>query len=50
MIDKQSKIFSYTVGELIEVLKEYPKEMSVIVSGYENGIDALVLEREERND
>lgn len=81
MIDKKSKIFSYTVGELIEVLKEYPKDMPVIVSGYEsgyenfyhptvqkvahlpdnmywdgefqvdeNGIDVLILEREERND
>jgi len=81
MIDKKSKIFSYTVGELIVLLKEYPKDMPVIVSGYENGyenfyhptvqkvthlpdnmywdcefqvdengIDVLVLEREERND
>jgi len=81
MTDKKSEIFNYTVGELIEVLKEYPKDMPVIVSGYEsgyenfylpfvqkvghlpenmywdgefqideNGIDALILEREERND
>ena len=81
MIDKQSSIFNYTVGELIKVLNEYPKDMPVIVSGYEsgyenfylpivqkvrripenmywdgefqideNGIDALILEREERND
>ncbi len=81
MIDKQSSIFNYTVGELIKVLNEYPKAMPVIVSGYEsgyenfylpivqkvrripenmywdgefqideNGIEALVLEREVRND
>ena len=81
MTDKKSEIFNYTVGELIEVLKEYPQDMPVIVSGYEsgygnfylpivqkvrhlpenmywdgefqideNGIDALILEREERND
>ncbi len=81
MIDKQSSIFNYTVGELIKVLNEYPKDMPVIVSGYEsgyenfylpivqkvrripenmywdgefqideNGIEALVLEREVRND
>jgi len=81
MIDKQSSMFNYTVGELIKVLNEYPKDMPVIVSGYEsgyenfylpivqkirripenmywdgefqideNGIEALVLEREVRND
>ncbi|MEA1897697.1 MAG: hypothetical protein U9N53_08550 [Bacteroidota bacterium] len=81
MTDKKSSMFNYTVGELIEVLKKYPKGMPVIVSGYEsgyenfyhptvqkvnhlpenmywdgefqidgNGIDALVLAREERND
>ena len=81
MIDKQSSIFNYTVGELIKVLNEYPKDMPVFVSGYEsgyenfylpivqkvrrisenmywdgefqideNGIEALVLEREVRND
>jgi hypothetical protein len=81
MIDKQSSIFNFTVGELIEELKKYPKDMPVIVSGYEtgyenfylpivrkirhipenmywdgefqineNGIDALILEREERYD
>ena len=81
MIDKQSSIFNYTVGELIKVLNEYPKDVPVIVSGYEsgyenfylpivqkvrripenmywdgefqideNGIEALVLEREVRND
>jgi hypothetical protein len=81
MTDWKSGLFNYTVGELIEVLKEYPQDMPVIVSGYEsgyenfylpfvqkvrhipenmywdgefqideNGIDALILEREERND
>ena len=39
MIDKRSKIFSYTAGELIVLLKEYPKDMPVIVSGYENGYE-----------
>ncbi len=81
MTDRKSGIFNYTVGELIKVLKEYPQDMPVIVSGYEsgyenfyhpfvhkvrhipenmywdgefqideNGIDVLILEREERND
>jgi hypothetical protein len=78
---EQNKIFNYTVGELIEILKSYPYEMPVIVSGYENGyenfhhptvqkvehlpenkywdgkfqlddkgIEALILEREVRDD
>ncbi len=81
MTELKSKIFNYTVGELIEILKEYPIDMPVIVSGYENGyenfyhptvrkvehlpenmywdgefqidengINALILEREERHD
>lgn len=81
MTEMKIKIFNYTVGELIEILKEYPIDMPVIVSGYENGyenfyhptvqkvehlpenmywdgefqidengINALILEREERND
>jgi len=78
---EKNKIFNYTVGELIEILKAYPDDMPVIVSGYENGyenfyhptvhkvehlpenmywdgefqiddngIDALILEREVRDD
>ena len=78
---EKSKIYNYTVGELIEILKSYPDDMPVLVSGYENGyenfyhpsvqkvghlpenkywdgefqidengIDALILEREERHD
>ena len=81
MTEMKSKLFNYTVGELIEILKEYPIDIPVIISGYENGyenfyhpivqkvehqpenmywdgefqieqngIDALILEREERND
>ena len=30
------KTFNYTVAELIEILKQHPKEMPVIVTGYEN--------------
>jgi len=29
----------YTVGELKELLKEYPDDMPVIVSGYESGYE-----------
>ena len=39
MTEKKSKVFSFTVGELIELLKEYPMDMPVIVSGYENGYE-----------
>ena len=73
--------YNFTVGELIEILKQHPKDMPVIVSGYENGyenfcqpfvkkikhlpenpyyegefqidengIEALILERVERDD
>ncbi len=31
--------YNFTVGELIEILKQYPKDMPVIVSGYENGYE-----------
>jgi len=31
--------YDFTVGELIEILKEHPKDMPVIVSGYENGYE-----------
>ena len=43
MTDRKSGIFNYTVGELIEVLKEYPKDMPVIVSGYESGCENFYL-------
>ncbi|MEZ5072700.1 MAG: hypothetical protein R2751_17505 [Bacteroidales bacterium] len=29
----------YTVGELIEILKQYPNDLPVLVSGYENGYE-----------
>lgn len=37
MIDKN--IYNFTVGELIEILKQHPKDMPVVVSGYENGYE-----------
>ena len=33
------KIFSFTVGELMEILKQHPKDMPVIVTGYESGYE-----------
>ena len=32
-------IYNFTVGELIEILKQYPQDMPVVVSGYENGYE-----------
>lgn len=37
MSDKS--IFNFTVGELIEILLQYPADMPVVVSGYENGYE-----------
>lgn len=32
-------IYNFTVGELIEILQQYPDDMPVVVSGYENGYE-----------
>ncbi|NJL76717.1 MAG: hypothetical protein HC892_18535 [Saprospiraceae bacterium] len=32
-------IYNFTVGELIEILQQYPHDMPVLVSGYENGYE-----------
>lgn len=37
MSDKN--IYNFTVGELIEILQQYPADMPVVVSGYENGYE-----------
>ncbi len=31
--------FDFSVGELLEILKEYPKDMPVVVTGYESGYE-----------
>jgi len=31
--------FHFTVGELREILKSFPQELPVVVSGYENGFE-----------
>ena len=31
--------FRFTVGELIEILKQHPKEMPIVVNGYESGYE-----------
>ncbi len=33
------KKFNYTVAELIKILKQHPKDMPVIVTGYETGYE-----------
>jgi len=37
MSDKS--IYNFTVGELIEILQQFPEDMPVVVSGYENGYE-----------
>jgi len=34
-----NNIYNFTVGELIEILREYPEDMPVVVSGYESGYE-----------
>ncbi len=34
-----SDTYNFTVSELIEILQQYPADMPVVVSGYENGYD-----------
>jgi len=36
---KNNSPFNFTVGELIEILNQQPKDMPVVVSGYENGYE-----------
>ena len=31
--------YNFTVGELIKILQQYPEDMPVVVSGYENGYE-----------
>jgi len=31
--------YNFTVSELIEILQQYPADMPVVVSGYENGYE-----------
>ena len=32
-------IYNFKVGELIKILQQYPEDMPVVVSGYENGYE-----------
>ena len=36
---KKNKTFSFTIGELIKILHQFPDDMPVVVSGYENGYE-----------
>lgn len=33
------KIFYFTVGELIKILKKFPESLPIVVSGYEDGYE-----------
>jgi len=32
-------IYNFTVGEMVKILQQYPADMPVVVSGYENGYE-----------
>ena len=34
-----TKKFTYTIANLIEILREFPQDLPVLVSGYENGFE-----------
>lgn len=34
-----SNTYNFTVGELKKILQQYPEDMPVVVSGYENGYE-----------
>jgi hypothetical protein len=38
-IMEDKKKYNFTVGELIEILKQHSKDMPVIISGYESGYE-----------
>lgn len=38
MSDNNNK-YNFTVGDLIKILQQYPEDMPVVVSGYENGYE-----------
>ena len=38
---KQENVFHYTVGELVEILKSFPKNIPILTSGYENGFENI---------
>lgn len=42
------KIFWFTVGDVIKILKEYPENMPVIISGQDNGYENFFLPEELR--
>ncbi|TVQ12042.1 MAG: hypothetical protein EA361_11615 [Bacteroidetes bacterium] len=36
---RNKNIYNFTVGELIKILQQFPVDMPVVVSGYENGYE-----------
>jgi len=35
----ENNLFNFTVGELMQILQQFPEDMPVVVSGYENGYE-----------
>lgn len=38
----EDNLFSFTVGELMQILQQFPADMPVVVSGYENGYELKI--------
>ena len=38
MSENNKNPYNFTIGELIEILNQHPKDMPVVVSAYENEI------------
>ena len=36
---EEERIFNFTVGELIQVLRQFPEDMPIVVDGLESGFD-----------
>ena len=41
-MSQKNMMISYSVAELIEVLKKYPQDLPVLVSGYEGGFENIM--------
>lgn len=36
---EEERIFNFTVGELIQLLRQFPEDMPIVVDGLESGYD-----------
>lgn len=41
-MDFKEPVFKHTVGQLIATLKEFPEDMPIVVTGYEDGYENIL--------